>query len=171
MSEESLLQSVRDASKLKNPATSVLSENAIVLLEEIDGLKVLVVATTQKADSCRALLASHTAEQTVFEGEQQTLIDALQSAITIATQKHEGNLALIYQHHVASGRLTTVGGAATEEFTVAKVHAGDYVQVQIEEVGETPVSIVCAKCLEGKISVTFSGDPADDHVINFFVGE
>lgn len=97
--------------------------------------------------------------------ENDTQINALIGLVAGLTQQHNANRSLI-SHHKAATKFTTVGGAATEEFIIAKVAASDQVTAQLHTVGASPVTIVSAKCLDGKISVTFSGDPADDHIVS-----
>ena len=66
-----------------------------------------------------------------------------------------------------SGNLTTVGGAATEDFTVAGASTADLVNVTIATSGATPVTILAAYVSAANtVSVTFSSNPSSDHVIS-----
>jgi len=66
-----------------------------------------------------------------------------------------------------SGQLTTVGGAATEDFTVAGASTSDLVNVTIATSGATPVTILAAYVSAANtVSVTFSSNPSSDHVIS-----
>lgn len=68
-----------------------------------------------------------------------------------------------------AGTVTTAGGAAAEVVTVANVASTDIVYVGIKAVGATPRTIVSAAAGTGSITVTFSGDPSNDHVLYYIV--
>jgi hypothetical protein len=61
---------------------------------------------------------------------------------------------------------TSVGGAASENFSVPGLKAGDIVFAQIATEGGVPVSIVRAIAASNVITVEFSADPSNDHVVN-----
>jgi hypothetical protein len=61
--------------------------------------------------------------------------------------------------------VTTSGGSATEEFVLPHVKSSYHVLAQIKTKGASPVSVVTAKCEQGKVIVEFSGDPSDDHSV------
>lgn len=64
----------------------------------------------------------------------------------------------------------TVGGAAAEVVTLSGVEVGDVVCATLAEVGNTPRTIVTALVTDDdEVTVTFSGDPAADHVVNIIV--
>jgi len=67
----------------------------------------------------------------------------------------------------ASDTVTTIGGGATEAFVDGSILLGDEVFVQMQTVGAAPVTVVSAIATAGGISVTFSGDPSNDHVIMY----
>ncbi len=68
-----------------------------------------------------------------------------------------------------AGKHTTVGGAAAEAITVSGVAATDVVLVTLQTEGSTPRSIVKAVPSTNTITVTFSGDPAADHIVAYQV--
>lgn len=68
-----------------------------------------------------------------------------------------------------SGPLTSVGGAASEDFAIAGLLATDVVTVTLNTAGAVPVTVKSAKCGADKITVVFSADPAADHVLNVHV--
>jgi hypothetical protein len=70
---------------------------------------------------------------------------------------------------IYSGLLTTVGGAAAEDFAIEGVLPTDVVIVTLNTPGSSAVTVDSALCDTDKITVTFSGDPADDHIINVHV--
>lgn len=70
---------------------------------------------------------------------------------------------------VAAGKHTTVGGAAAEDITVAGLLSTDVVIATLQAVGGTPRTILTALPAAGEIVVTFSGDPAADHVVSYLV--
>jgi len=70
---------------------------------------------------------------------------------------------------VFSGKHTTVGGGAAEVIAVAGVLATDKVIVGLEEVGTVPRTVLTAAPSAGEITVTFSGDPDNDHVVTYMV--
>ena len=65
--------------------------------------------------------------------------------------------------------VTTAGGAAAEEITLPNVRATDIVSVILHTAGAVPRTISNAVAGAGKVTVTFSGDPSTDHVINLIV--
>jgi len=67
------------------------------------------------------------------------------------------------------GRLTTVGGSATESFTILGVTESMECFPQILEEGAAPVTIKKSKCEKNKITVVFSADPSNDHKIKYVV--
>lgn len=85
---------------------------------------------------------------------------AAASALTTALAGHKVLKVLL--HH-------TVGGAAAEDVTLTGVVATDIVSAVLASVGSTPVTIVTAKAATGKVTITFSGNPADDHTVNLIV--
>ena len=62
---------------------------------------------------------------------------------------------------------TTVGGAAAEAITVTGAQATDLAFVQMVNNGTNNVTIVDAVVTANTLTVTFSGDPAADTVINY----
>lgn len=66
-----------------------------------------------------------------------------------------------------TGNLNTVGGAATEDFTIAGLSTADLVNVTIATSGATPVTVLAAQVSAANtLSVTFSSNPSSDHVIS-----
>lgn len=66
------------------------------------------------------------------------------------------------------GQVTTVGGAAAESFTITgAVAATDRAFVQIVNNGTNNVTALQAVVTANTLTVTFSGDPAADTVINY----
>jgi len=69
-----------------------------------------------------------------------------------------------------AGEHTTVGGAAAEAITVTGVLDTDLVLVTLHTEGATPRTILTAAATAADtITVTFSGDPAADHVVTYVV--
>lgn len=66
------------------------------------------------------------------------------------------------------GQPTTVGGSATEAFTVTgAVGATDRAFVQIVNNGTNNVTVLQAVVTNNTLTITFSGDPAADTVFNY----
>ena len=71
-------------------------------------------------------------------------------------------------HNIAfADQVTTVGGAATEEFTVTGALATDLAFVQVVDDGTNSVTVLEAVVTANTLTVTFSGNPAADTVINY----
>ena len=68
-----------------------------------------------------------------------------------------------------AGQPTTAGGAAAEAIAVAGVLATDLAFVQMVDDGTNNTTIVNAVCTADTLTVTFSGDPGADAVINYQV--
>ena len=70
---------------------------------------------------------------------------------------------------VSAGEFTTAGGDASESITDSDVVATDLVIVQLKTEGSTPRTVDAATAAAGAITVTMSGDPSTDHVLQYFV--
>lgn len=70
---------------------------------------------------------------------------------------------------VFAGEHTTVGGGAAEAIAIPGVLASDLVLTQLETEGATPRTILTAATSADIVTVTFSGDPAADHVVTYQV--
>lgn len=68
-----------------------------------------------------------------------------------------------------AGKHTTVGGAAAEVIAVAGVAATDIVLVTLQTEGAGTKSIVKAIPGTNEITVTFSADPSNDHIVSYLV--
>lgn len=66
-----------------------------------------------------------------------------------------------------AGQPTTVGGGAAEAITVTGAAATDLAFVQMVDDGTNNVTIVNAVVTTNTLTVTFSGDPGNDAVINY----
>lgn len=66
-----------------------------------------------------------------------------------------------------AGQPTTVGGNAAEAITVTGAAATDLAFVQMVDDGTNNVTIVNAVVTSNTLTVTFSGDPGNDAVINY----
>jgi hypothetical protein len=62
---------------------------------------------------------------------------------------------------------TTVGGAAAEAITIAGVQATDLAFVQVVDNGTANVTVLQAACTANTLTVTFSGNPGADCIINY----
>lgn len=88
-----------------------------------------------------------------------SLYDELESLIYARTK----------QFVVASDYYTTVGGSAVEEILLKKACGVKKVFVTTVTPGAVPVTIISARCDYGKIIITFSADPGNDHIINYLL--
>lgn len=66
-----------------------------------------------------------------------------------------------------AGQPTTVGGAASEAFTVTGAAATDLAFVQIVNNGTNNVTVLQAVVTLNTLTITFSGDPSNDCVFNY----
>lgn len=66
-----------------------------------------------------------------------------------------------------AGQVTTAGGDAAEAITVTGAAATDLAFVQIVDDGTANVTVVNAVVTTNTLTVTFSGDPGNDAVINY----
>ena len=69
---------------------------------------------------------------------------------------------------VIVGTASTTAGAS-QTLSVSGVLATDAVLVSVKTAGATPRSIVAASAGTNSISVTMSGDPSTDHVLQYVV--
>lgn len=70
---------------------------------------------------------------------------------------------------IHSSIVTTAGGAAAEDVAIVGVLATDQCLVTLSDNGTNSVTIVTAVCAEDKVTITFSGDPAADSIVNVLV--
>lgn len=68
---------------------------------------------------------------------------------------------------LTAAQYTTVGGAAAEAITIAGVAATDLAFVQVVNNGTANVTVLEAACTADTLTVTFSGNPGADAVINY----
>lgn len=76
---------------------------------------------------------------------------------------------LVAAQTIAAGLFTTVGGDVTETITATGALVTDTAIVTINTVGAVPRTITSAIGATDAITVTLSGDPAADHVLNYMV--
>lgn len=73
-------------------------------------------------------------------------------------------------HYVRfAGKFTTVGGDANEQASVSGVVATDVVIATLQDKGASPVTILTAKAGTNVIDFIMSGNPSNDHIINYMV--
>lgn len=97
-------------------------------------------------------------------------------AVTTAKIK-DGNVTLaklstgIAPSHVIKygGKVTSVGGAASEVFTVAGVVASDLLFVQLQNDGTNNVTVLSAIAGTGNFTVVFSANPGNDAILSYQV--
>jgi hypothetical protein len=70
---------------------------------------------------------------------------------------------------LAMAQYTTVGGAAAEAITIAGVLSTDLADVQVVNDGTANVTVLQAACTANTLTVTFSGNPGADCVINYWI--
>lgn len=68
-----------------------------------------------------------------------------------------------------AANVTTVGGAASEAFTVAGVAATDLVFCQMKTQGTGSRTILSVTPTTNTITIVFSGDPSNNHVVSYQV--
>lgn len=78
-------------------------------------------------------------------------------------------LRLMKNMCIACKTAETVGGAAVEEFLDPRVKPFMHVIASMHTLGAIPVTIMAAKAELGKIVITFSADPSNDHKITYKV--
>lgn len=68
-----------------------------------------------------------------------------------------------------AGTFTTSAGSASQTIAVAGALNTDVVAVTVKTAGATPRSTVAAAAAANQINVTMSGDPSNDHVLQYVV--
>lgn len=66
---------------------------------------------------------------------------------------------------VAAGSFTTTAGSATQTIADATIAGTDIAFIQMYQRGGTPVTVLEAAAIAGGISVLFSADPGNDHIV------
>lgn len=96
--------------------------------------------------------------------------DELATAIDANTTARTANTAALNGKSIIhSSIVTTSGGAAAEDVAISGVLATDQCFVQLSDDGTNDVSIASAVCAEDKVTITFSGDPGSDTIVNVLV--
>ena len=99
-----------------------------------------------------------------------TVLQGLQTSVATAESDITALEALTNGIEIVHTSLTTTaGGAAAEAITVSGVAATDVALAVIKDDGTNNVSIVSVACTTDTVTVTFSGDPSSDAVINLIV--
>lgn len=70
---------------------------------------------------------------------------------------------------ITAGTHTTAGGDASETIVDEIVESTDIVMVGIKTEGSSPVTCDAFAAGSGQITVTMSGDPSTDHVLQYVV--
>ena len=70
---------------------------------------------------------------------------------------------------LAAGHVDTVGGGLTQEISIPPVKKPMVALAKICKQGASPVTVVACTCGDGKITVTFSDDPSDDHKVSYLI--
>lgn len=68
-----------------------------------------------------------------------------------------------------AAQYTTVGGAAAEAITIPGLLATDLADIQVVNNGTGNVTVLEAACTANTLTVTFSGNPGADTIINYFI--
>lgn len=68
-----------------------------------------------------------------------------------------------------AGTVDSVGGSADEDYDVPGILDTDVVLVTVKSAGAVPRSIVQAFGSEDMLSISYSGDPDDDHTVAYVV--
>lgn len=68
---------------------------------------------------------------------------------------------------IDSGTYTTIGGSTTETIDIDKACEAKQIHVTMNKQGLTPVTILEANCSNGAVTVKFSADPSNDHILNY----
>jgi len=91
--------------------------------------------------------------------------DIVDSAVTLAKLASGITPSHVIKY---AAKVTTVGGAAAEAFTVTgAVAATDLAFVQIVDNGTSDVTVLQAVVTNNTLTVTFSANPGNDTVINY----
>lgn len=70
---------------------------------------------------------------------------------------------------LAMAQYTTVGGAASEAISIPGILASDLADIQMVNDGANNVTALQAACTANTLTVTFSGNPGGDAVINYWI--
>lgn len=68
-----------------------------------------------------------------------------------------------------AGNLTSVGGAASEAFTVSGLLSSDVVMLTMKDNGSNDVAILGHSPAANSLTITFDGDPGADTVVSYVV--
>lgn len=79
--------------------------------------------------------------------------------------QRERKLLQSVAQYAQAGKHETAGGDATEVISVPGATAADVAIVTLQTAGAVPVTVLRAAAGTDSITVTLSGDPADDHIL------
>lgn len=135
-----------------------LNQNDIIFIIGSDGSEIIKVTSLVNATSVTV-----TAYDAVPAGTIDTA-DLADGAVTLAKL----DTGITPSHVVKyAAQYTTTGGAAAEAITVAGVAATDLAFVQAVNQGTAVVTVLKAVCTLNTLTITFSGNPGNDAVINY----
>jgi hypothetical protein len=93
------------------------------------------------------------------------IVTSVTTNVTVSILARSGSA-----YYVAfAGEHTTVGGAAAEAITVTGVLATDLAIATLHTVGAAPQTIVTTVASADTVTVTFSANPSNDHVVTYVV--
>ena len=154
------------ASGYFNSVTSRLTQNDLVYAVGTDAGVILQVSSATGATTVTC--AIYAAAGSI--GTSQLVDDAVTNAKLADDAVSLENLdAGITPSHIVAfaGQGTTTGGSATEAIAVTGALVSDLAFVQMVDNGTNNVTIIDAVVTADTLTVTFSGDPSSDTVINF----
>lgn len=140
------------------------------------------VAYIDTADTRTAVMATGYLNNQVAQGLSFTL-PCVASVTTRATPTSSPVIGEFQVVHVGANwsliplagtakfakQYTTVGGAAAEAITINGVLATDLAFVQVVNDGTANVTVLQAACTANTLTVTFSGNPGADTIINYWI--
>ena len=148
-----------DRSEPANTYAALVDDDAFILVGKFDTLA--TPATTANVYQKGCLMAKTDAAGGVEAVYQNTGT----LAVPVWTVLETSNAAF---QVVLAGRPTTVGGSATEAFTVTGALTTDQVFVQVYNNGTANVSVLEARITAANtLTVVFSGNPGNDTVIAY----
>ena len=151
--------------------TTAANRTFTLLAGQIDGHDLLLVFTSGSSTTAQLVNSGNVVLAGNWEPIQNDVLRLVWNAyagkwleVSRRTLTASPTIGIVY-----TGTFTTVGGDATESIPVVGAVAGDVVAVTVRVAGATPRSIVASVPTTDAITVTMSGDPSTDHILQYIV--
>jgi hypothetical protein len=155
---------------MESDNTTAANRTFTLLDGRIDGHQLMLLFTSGSSTTCQLANSGNVVLTAAWEPLQDESLTLVWSARRSKWEEvaRKATAAPAYAA-ILAGTFTTLGGDATESITATGAVSTDIVSVTLRVVGATPRTILTAIPTTDAITVTMSGDPSTDHVLQYVV--